>query len=727
MSTITFKTASTIAGGVGTPVTGDTANQTERDILIALGASPGSGATFNWKPHLPYPVLNAKLDYDAKFDGNTDDISSLQGACDDALTGAVKRIALYPGPAAISKPLWVKASGTGLIGARQGFNQAANPSSLKGTFAAGPSVFIGGAGLVVPNIVTALVTGAGSAWQMVGNTYWFNLRDSHTLDLHGKAAFTVRGFFTPTDGLSGVIVTSAGKLFTGDVRTLCFQLGISGAGKFFCTLKTSVTGTVTLTAPSACVAGVMNEVEASYDGSTFRLFIDGTSVANSAMTGTLMQGVFEDVTVGPAFSAAGEQNVFQSAAKVTLDSLEIADMARNTTDYTKHTSKYPRDAHTLALMNFVTQYGPFTIVDVNAGNHVFYAWCRQDTVGIGAVNSGEIDGVCFLPQAANTVSGIFTAHSCQNWNYSRVSFLYQRMGLFTPMGDNFFSRMTDIEYQPLSSTGRFGIFGGGNSGLATLTNFTAIGGIVPLFLMSPGVTINGGWILANGDTVFDAVFKNNASDGGPFVVNSIAFSTEVGVGAGFRGTVGVGTGGGVTGVGALFHGNTIETANGQPAVIADQTDTLEFTGPNFNTNGAPTELISVLGAVRKPVVLRSPSQTGSFVQWSGTAGAVTVDLPGRMGLAFSATPTIDFSKASQWTLDQLTDNVTAQTWENAGDGQPVVVRYHQHDSAAKTVASPSNVIGWTAISATLGSISEFRGSYDQGLGKFVGSMFAGLT
>lgn len=73
MGTINFKTSNTIAGGVGTPVTGDTINETERNIISALGGFPGSGATYDWPPHLPSGISEFRGSYDqglGKFVGS---------------------------------------------------------------------------------------------------------------------------------------------------------------------------------------------------------------------------------------------------------------------------------------------------------------------------------------------------------------------------------------------------------------------------------------------------------------------------------------------------------------------------------------------------------------------------------------------------------------------------------------------------------------------------------
>lgn len=71
-------------------------------------------------------------------------------------------------------------------------------------------------------------------------------------------------------------------------------------------------------------------------------------------------------------------------------------------------------------------------------------------------------------------------------------------------------------------------------------------------------------------------------------------------------------------------------------------------------------------------------------------------------LTFSATPVFDAAQGNTMKIT-LSANVTSSTLANGVDGQVVTLMIIQDPSSARTFAFPSNVVGSTAISATLGS------------------------
>lgn len=114
-TTVHFKTRSTIAGGVGTPVTGDTVNQTERDMISALGGVPGSTETYDWAPHrAAQPTCKTSIlnGYSvARFDGGDSLTNSSYFDLGDTYT--IYWVGAFANGSATSQAPWEISVGTG--------------------------------------------------------------------------------------------------------------------------------------------------------------------------------------------------------------------------------------------------------------------------------------------------------------------------------------------------------------------------------------------------------------------------------------------------------------------------------------------------------------------------------------------------------------------------------------------------------------------------------------
>lgn len=656
--------------------------------------------------------------------------AAMQAAADAAAAGAaiggIRTVRVPPGQFGVTQPWWIKSQGMVILGSGQGYNAAgASPSRIDMNGVCGPIVYVQGS-TATTTLTTSLATGPGQAFTSDRDTHWFNLRDCPLLDIHGLAQFTVRCFLQSSDADDPVsvlsIVTSHGTWLTNDTECTAFQLRrntvSAGTATTHATLALSG-GTVTLDGSTNIIDGADHVLELNYDGSTVRLFVDGSVDASAAGSGTVVQGSGEEVTTGKSFLTAPERGEWTRGLICTIDSLEIANTARNTIAYSKPTAKFAADSHTLILMNGTASVGACVKVETKNG----IGWLHQRDSGLtGTTNGLRMKGLC-VGSAGSGLTGVLMAGNTLDWRMEDMHLLAGRAGLYAVNSQSY--QWSNENPFVFSNTGRYGIAIGGLGGIGHL-NAGWIQGQQIGFTSDSGATSLTAPYFQNGtNTIFSLKLSNTGSGSSdlPSLRGGVC-NCEAGVGTNYRGAL------------ALQNTKThihaqdwaFETGNNAPFVIADTIGGGRFDNCDFVKSGSTSEVMAVQGASPiTPVVFGTSPFSGGFVQYSATAGAATAAIFGRMNLTFTTTPTFDFSKSSEWTLGQLTDNVTAQTWQNAGDGQPIVVRYQQNASAAKTVAAPSNVIGWTAISATLGSISEFRGSYDQGLGKFVGSMFAGLT
>lgn len=726
---IHFWTKDTIAGAVGS-VVGDPINTLHREIITALGGNPGAGPTYNWPPHITGPVLNVKLDYGAKGDFTQDDYPAIQAAFDDqasssGLTGT-KAVYFPPGRYFCLKPPWIHAIAPVILAGHQGYNDAGRaPARIDVRGACGPAVYCQGSDATVIGLTTSLATGAGQAYHIADNNTWFNLRDCDGLDIHGLSQITIRCFLSTTDTTGAstrLICSSYGTWLPSDPVAQAFLFGRNASNHATGSLKLSG-GTVNLIGTSTITDGATHVIEFNYDGSTVRLFVDGVQEASAAGSGTIVQEKSEDMCLGPNFSVTPERSAFTGALVCTIDSFEVADVARNVVNHSKPTAKFTADSHTRILLNNTATMG--ALVEVATANGV--GWLHQRNNNFPNLNGTSglmILGGLTITSNTHGLQGLLMAGTALDWTAENLQIIFCREGIRATNAGSYHA----LIQRPLficETAARYGMAFGGLGGIIQINNGWIQGPQIAFASDAALTSIRETFFQTLPTTVL-ALLLSNMSGGSTntFILDNIGVNTEIGVSSVYRAAIGVS--GSHTQL--LGRGGVIETGNDAPHIIMDSAGGGEWSGGDFRKLGSPPAVVHVQGSVpARPFEFRGTDQGLGFQNWCDTAGSATAHFPGRKGLAFSATPTFDFSSADVWTLGQLSANVTAQTWQNAGDGQSIVVRYQQNASAAKTVAAPSNVIGWTAVSATLGSISEFRGSYDQSLGKFVGSMFAGLT
>ena len=89
-------------------------------------------------------------------------------------------------------------------------------------------------------------------------------------------------------------------------------------------------GGINLTSSTSPVAGQWYHVASTYDGTTFRLFINGKQEASSTNT-TNQNGQVSVVSVGAAYNANNE--IWQSSLNGRIDKLRLTSMARYTSDF----------------------------------------------------------------------------------------------------------------------------------------------------------------------------------------------------------------------------------------------------------------------------------------------------------------------------------------------------------------------------------------------------------
>lgn len=252
---------------------------------------------------------------------------------------------------------------------------------------------------------TPLLTGAtNSYWEGASGAgnIWINLRDSNTgAELNGLSQFTAEDTIYPTSlSFNSIIGKSAGAADSFVANNSAFELSFATNGAL--TGKLNVAGTVKTVTGSAgdIVANNQYHVALSYDGSTVRLFKNGTLVGSTAASGTVTQDLTEDVHFpgcdpsNHLFGIGGCNNGSYREMQGKHQGIRLSNTARYTANFTPPTAVFSPDANTLIACNFVTNYGIGTKCNVGASGFAYLPIHYQDCPA--GVSMSTIKGVNML-------------------------------------------------------------------------------------------------------------------------------------------------------------------------------------------------------------------------------------------------------------------------------------------------------------------------------------------
>jgi hypothetical protein len=238
--------------------------------------------------------------------------------------------------------------------------------------------YLNGITTQAPILATSLATGSGSSLNWGANSQqYYDLKDAQSglnstgwanaKPINGQSALSVEGFLNYAGGASGAayILDSNGddlNLPNNASNAIQIFLVPGSPNKLAACLTTSGTGFACVSGSGGSItAGTTYEFEASYDGTTLRLF-EGTPgstttlVGSVAMTGTVVQKPSEVFALGDGGGLAIGGTNFSSAHWIgKLDSIRISNVARHTATYTAPTTKFSNDGNTLILLNNLAQ------------------------------------------------------------------------------------------------------------------------------------------------------------------------------------------------------------------------------------------------------------------------------------------------------------------------------------------------------------------------------------
>jgi hypothetical protein len=268
--------------------------------------------------------------FGAKGDGVTDDTLAVQAAvnaCSSANGGSV----YFPtGTYKITAPIFITKSHVRIFG--DGLASRIDGFGIWGPiFIFYPSTW--------PDITTAapLIAAVPSLDFPDSNNY-LNLSEGNC-NVNGFSALSIALWFKPHSTAAGnTIISSSGKSTYGAATTMAFRL-LSNSGVPVANITTT-NGVFTVSGGSL-TANVASHLELSYDGATLRLFVDGTVVASTPATGTIVQPAWEEVIVGPTFYQWGQALQVGNGPNGIICNMAIYNNALHTANFTAKTGGNP--------------------------------------------------------------------------------------------------------------------------------------------------------------------------------------------------------------------------------------------------------------------------------------------------------------------------------------------------------------------------------------------------
>jgi Pectate lyase superfamily protein/Concanavalin A-like lectin/glucanases superfamily len=581
--------------------------------LALVATAPAFAAARRARPDGVFNVREPP--FNAKGNGRSDDYGAIQSAINAACANHTSdwnggaEVYLPPGTYLISQPLLLNCVGLTFAGAGQGSTWITNNNA-----AGSPLLLQVYPNYPPPNLTTALLSGSGQAWSFPthANNYYgfsdFSLRGIKDMDLNGLSALTAEfSVRLSTIGPDAFLASS-------DVwgKHHAFEIYYNGSSTLTGTM--TVGGTFhTLTGTWSPSTGTVYHIALDYDGSTIRLFVNGSQVASQSASGTINQNPIEDVTLGAEVAGLNGYGPFwrTSTGGFVIDSVRISKVARYTSNFSRPTAKFSNDSNTLALLNFDNNPTIFTVAQSQGGSTflpvinqqyppvpVYYSVVKNLTVNNGGVweigcQYCSIDntsiwwarvGMAFLQNSYRSETSNSFIYGGSGGGNSWIDFATDGMG----HPDN----ITNLQVSGRTLVGVYSVGGGNWNGVY---ESVSCGQVYPFWL---------GYKDSEADFTIESAFVDYEPGGCAGNIDK-AMVTSVYI----EGSPHV-----------VFIGGTLEEYNSQPVITVDASvnalSTVTFVGTEFNTDGGntgapntgpPSKLIDIVNTPAFPVLLINPN------------------------------------------------------------------------------------------------------------------------
>lgn len=480
---------------------------------------------------------------DANLFGGQDNTPYIQNAIAYAQSFAVPRSVLVPDAnLQMHTPLVISGSNITI----RGTSRYSSKLNVQGNFE-GPQIIVcgtSGSGWAKPAIGSGPYAGMGS-WQMDGTSnYYLKLNDSPNFRHDGLAGCYMSIWAKPTSLTAGFILKSSGGVSSVSgtpapyKETVAFEIvhdGDDTSGKAKLTGRLNVGGTlhaISSTAGNGMVINAWSHLAMDYDGSTLRLFLNGTSVATASISGSVSQSALENVVIGPDVSQQGGVNAADMIGFVS--SFEFCRASQHASNFTPTAGPVTLGSDTQMFGNFDQEtnnaYSVGTIQFFNNdttkySRPVYFPIRRRD-------NGGNLQAFVELSNLNLGGGGVYT-FATSNFNYNNLV-INGSSGIVTE-NNSFISKVSDCFINSTSLTSsntnvwpsRYGVSWGGACGWTT-EDVTVTGYMFEYMTLTAGCQVTNLFCNPQSDTVgivslvsYSGVeFGNNATELSNIVIDA---------------------------------------------------------------------------------------------------------------------------------------------------------------------------------------------------------------
>jgi hypothetical protein len=589
-----------------------------------------------------------------------------------------------------------------------------------------PTIGAGAGKFNPPTFHAGAITGNSQSYYSQGllGQEGFNLRTLGTaLELNGKTAITIEMFIKPDGGGTAgtqAISSSAGAIEGTYLPSVAaYQIWYDNtnhriqAALHTTTTCTGATGSNINSANNSVPVGSWAHIAQTWDGTTYKLWVNGALAGSTACAGTISQKPYEDEVLGWGQSVGilmGNSGLFSFSGDI--GPVRFSNNARYSAGFTPATTVWTFDSNTLALINWdeniqnVIWGAKSNTMTGDANGGYSYFTYNRPTGGC----SGSCNGLTHVSLKNLRMAGpVITTNSIYG-KYENVLFESSTFGGFYCDNNCYLSSFRDSKFYPSGGTPLFGLGLGPSSGLAVLDNVSCTAFAFCVMLnTSTSYWHAGNWLELNNQNYAGIVALNS-----DLILDGLSWSAENAVSStNFAGGL-------VFADSANIHNLTMTGGNTE----TDYVPTMVLNGGHVSITDARIGCFTHMGVnpalfrtgtVKPKVSLRNPTLLSCSNGWASAADMSYIEwVQGGMqdlGTVGGGTITVDPMNIESYKVT-LSAALTTITLSNAFQGLKLRLTICQNGTGGFATTFPANFKGTMTPSTTASKCNTQAFQYD---------------